>query len=61
MKDGEIAVANNMKVNGENKSDIEVVEKILRSNTPKFNYVVCSIEEAQDTGNISSVNCKAVW
>lgn len=62
MKDGEtvndyfartLTIANNMKANGEHKSDVEVVEKILRSMTPKFNYVVCSIEEAQDTSNLS--------
>ncbi|XP_027158102.1 uncharacterized protein LOC113759731 [Coffea eugenioides] len=48
-----LTIANKMKANGENKGDTAVVEKILRSMTPKFNYVVCSIEEAQDTSNIS--------
>lgn len=48
-----LMIANKMKANGENKSDTEVVEKILRSMTPKFNYVVCSIEEAQDTSRLS--------
>ncbi|XP_073049032.1 uncharacterized protein [Primulina eburnea] len=40
-----LAIANKMKANGENKGDVAVVEKILRSMTPKFDYVVCSIEE----------------
>ncbi|XP_016704323.1 uncharacterized protein [Gossypium hirsutum] len=62
MKDGEtvndyfartLTIANKMKVNGENKSDREVVENILRSMTTKFNYVVCSIKKAQDTSNLS--------
>jgi len=48
-----LTIANKMKANGECKGDTEVVEKILRCMTPKFNYVVCSIEEAQDTNTLS--------
>ncbi|KAK4423222.1 hypothetical protein Salat_1905000 [Sesamum alatum] len=48
-----LMIVNKMKANGENKSDTVVVEKILRSMTQKFNYVVCSIEEAQDTTTLS--------
>lgn len=44
-----LTIANKLKVNGEDKGDIGVVEKILRSMTSKFNYVVCSIEESKDT------------
>ncbi|XP_075481356.1 uncharacterized protein LOC142522083 [Primulina tabacum] len=43
-----LAIANKMKANGENKGDVAVVEKILRSMTPKFDYVVCSIEESKN-------------
>ena len=62
MKEGEsmneyfartLIIANKMKANGENKGDPAVVEKILRSMTPKFNYVVCSIEESKDTTTLS--------
>ena len=44
-----LSIANKMKINGENKGDVEVVEKILRSMTPKFDYIVCSIEESKNT------------
>ena len=33
--------------------DILIVEIFLRSLTPKFNYVVCSIEEPNDTDELS--------
>ncbi|KAF1858997.1 hypothetical protein Lal_00000820, partial [Lupinus albus] len=33
--------------------DILIVEKILRSLTPKFNFVACAIEEANDVGLLS--------
>lgn len=57
MKEGEkidsyfartLTVVNKMKVNGEAMKPNTVVGKILRSLTPKFNYVVCSIEESND-------------
>jgi len=62
MKEGEsvneyfartLTIANKMKVNGENKGDVVVVEKILRSLTPKFDYVVCSIKESKDTNTLT--------
>ena len=34
-----LSIANKMKINGENKGDVKVVEKILRSMTPKFDYI----------------------
>ena len=42
-----LTIANKMKANGEDKGDVIVVEKILRSMTPKFDYVVYSIEESK--------------
>lgn len=63
MKDGEkvdeyfaitLSIANKMKAHDDQKMDqITVVEKILRSMTPRFNYVVCSIEESNDVTNMS--------
>ncbi|XP_047320823.1 uncharacterized protein LOC124924882 [Impatiens glandulifera] len=42
------AVANQMRSNGETMSDTIIVEKILRTLTEKFIYVVVVIEEARD-------------
>ncbi|KAK2442749.1 putative mitochondrial protein [Trifolium repens] len=62
MKDGEtvdeyfartLAIINKMKIHGERIEPVTVVEKILRSMTPKFNYVVCSIEESNDVTTLS--------
>ena len=43
-----LTIVNKLKVNDENMSQVVVIEKILRSLTPKFDYVVCSIEESND-------------
>lgn len=47
-----LSVANKMRMYGENMQDVKVLEKILekilRSLSEKFNYVVCSIEESKD-------------
>ena len=43
-----MTVANKMRIYGETMQDVKVVEKILRSLTKKFNYVVCSIEKSKD-------------
>ena len=57
MKEGEkvdeyfartLTIANKMKAHGERMEQLMIVEKILRSMTPKFDYVVCSIEESNN-------------
>ena len=57
MKEGEavdayfartLTIANKMKAHGEKMTQTTIIEKILRSMTFKFNYVVCSIEESND-------------
>ncbi|KAK2968676.1 hypothetical protein RJ640_001579 [Escallonia rubra] len=47
---------NNCKQNedhGEKLEDVTIVEKILRSMTSKFNFVICSIEESKDIDTLS--------
>ena len=44
-----MTVSNQMRSNGEEMSDSKIVEKILRTLTDKFTYVVVSIEESKDT------------
>jgi hypothetical protein len=48
-----LAIANRMTTHGERVEQVMVVEKILRSMTHKFNYVVCSIEESNDVTILS--------
>ncbi|MCI43404.1 retrovirus-related Pol polyprotein from transposon TNT 1-94, partial [Trifolium medium] len=48
-----LTIANHMTAHGERMEQITIVEKILRSMTPRFNYVVCSIEESNDVTNLS--------
>ncbi|XP_020417195.1 uncharacterized protein LOC109948495 [Prunus persica] len=43
-----MSVVNKMRVYGEAMTDVTICEKILRSLTDKFNYIVCSIEESRD-------------
>jgi len=62
MKEGEkldtyvgrtLGIVNRMKSIGEEIKASMVVSKILISLTPKFNYVVCSIEESNDLSTLS--------
>ena len=48
-----MTMANKMRIHGEKMEDVTIVEKILRSMTPKFNFVVCSIEESKDIDSLS--------
>jgi len=48
-----MAIVNKLRIHGGKMEDLSVVEKILRSLTTKFNYVVCSIEEANDLEDLS--------
>lgn len=46
-------VSNKMRSNGESMPDSKIVEKVLRTLTDKFTYVVVSIEESRDTSNMT--------
>lgn len=46
-------VANDMRNCGESLNDDAIVEKILRSLTENFNFVICSIEESKDIDGLS--------
>lgn len=48
-----MTVSNQMKSNGEDMPDSKIVEKILRTLTDKFTYVVVSIEDSKDTGSMT--------
>jgi len=45
--------ANDMRNCGEDMPDVKIVEKILRSLTDKFNFIVCSIEESKDIDKLT--------
>jgi hypothetical protein len=42
-----------MTAHGETMDQTKVVDKVLRSMTSKFNYVVCSIEESNDVTTLT--------
>ena len=48
-----LIIANKMRSQGEKLEQSVIIEKILRSMTLKFNYVVCSIEESNDVSSMS--------
>ncbi|XP_062119355.1 uncharacterized protein LOC133833111 [Humulus lupulus] len=48
-----MAIVNKMRIHGDTMKDTTIVKKILRTMTPKFNYVVCCIEEAHDIYELS--------
>ncbi|KAA8517177.1 hypothetical protein F0562_017470 [Nyssa sinensis] len=48
-----MAIVNKMWIHGDKTEDVTIVEKILRSMTLKFNFVVCFIEEANDIEELS--------
>ncbi|GJZ72059.1 integrase, catalytic region, zinc finger, CCHC-type containing protein [Tanacetum coccineum] len=43
-----LTVVNKLRVNKAKIEDVDVIEKILRSMMPRFNHIVCSIEESKD-------------
>ncbi|GJV64547.1 putative RNA-directed DNA polymerase [Tanacetum coccineum] len=48
-----LMISNQMRSNGESMTDVKIVEKILRTLTEKYIYVVVSIEESKDIDQMS--------
>jgi transposase InsO family protein len=42
-----------MKIHGENMQQVVIIEKILRSMTSRFDYVVCSVEESNNLDTLT--------
>ena len=62
MKEGEsvdayfartLIIANKMKIHGEIMQQVMIIEKILRSMTSRFDYVVCSVEESNNLDTLT--------
>ncbi|KAH0712402.1 hypothetical protein KY289_008361 [Solanum tuberosum] len=48
-----MTVVNKMRIHDDKSNEVTIVEKILQTMTPKFNFVVCSIEESHDIDLLS--------
>lgn len=48
-----LAVANQMRSNGEDMTDLKIVEKILRTLAERYVFIVVSIEESKDVAKMS--------
>ncbi|XP_061363393.1 uncharacterized protein LOC133306995 [Gastrolobium bilobum] len=48
-----MTIVNKMRIHGGRTEEITVIEKIPRSLTAKFNFVVCAIEESKDIDDLS--------
>ncbi|XP_012458319.1 uncharacterized protein LOC105779116 [Gossypium raimondii] len=48
-----MAITNKMRIYQDKLEDVAIVEKILRSMLPKFNFIICSIEESKDLDTLS--------
>ncbi|KAJ8751551.1 hypothetical protein K2173_016789 [Erythroxylum novogranatense] len=56
-----MTVANKMRIYGENMQDVKVVEKILRSLTEKFNYIVFCSDCVKGKQHRESIPKKSQW
>lgn len=48
-----MSIANKIWVHRYKSEDVTIIEKILLSMTPKFNFVICSIKESKDIDELS--------
>lgn len=43
-----MVIANKLRIHGEKMKDVTIIEKVLRSMTTRYNYIVTAIEESHD-------------
>ncbi|KAA0058511.1 uncharacterized protein E5676_scaffold606G001310 [Cucumis melo var. makuwa] len=55
-----MTIANKMQIHGEKMEDVAIMEKILRSMSSKFNFVVCFIEESKILIIFQLMSCRAL-
>ncbi|KAJ0737299.1 putative RNA-directed DNA polymerase [Helianthus annuus] len=48
-----MVIANEMRACGDDMTDVKIVEKVLRTLTENFNYIVCTIEETKNLDELS--------
>jgi len=46
-------IINKMQIHDNNTEDITIIEKIIRSSTPKFNFIMSSIEKDKNIDELS--------
>ena len=46
-------ITRKMRIHGDKMEDVTIIEKILRSMTTKYNFIVCSIEESKDIDSLT--------
>ncbi|XP_068343977.1 uncharacterized protein [Pyrus communis] len=47
-----LGITSKIRSNGGTMEEVKVVEKIMRSSTPKFDYIVCSIKEVKNVAEL---------
>lgn len=56
-----LAIVNKLRANKGKMDDVAIIEKILRFMTSKFNYVMCFIEEPNNSIFLPSMNYKIAF
>jgi RNase H-fold protein (predicted Holliday junction resolvase) len=56
-----MVIVNQMRRNGEALTDARIIERILRSLDPKFDFVVIAIEESKEVDKLMVDHLMASW